>query len=316
MFHNINMTKKPKHVSGGHKSKNSRHIEHESSGSEYCSNSSHESSGSYYSSSSEDCYASDDSQLSGDGSLSSIVSSLACEKKKSSNYYKTKAARKKRGILRISKKGAVIKFTEMTKIILKKWDTGGYIEDSFLATLVETFKDVLKKKIDMALSDSVADSECMCCIKDALYIVAVAFVMHYNASSGEPEKWKVKFQGVVKYLLHHKLIPLEVVYGVIPLDDDGNFYKDENGIILLTPVPNEDLDPETGESYLITSPKYWIEGTYLPEILLDPPKNPPRRYNLKDIALITLTEKQLSGFMTSVSNRMLAFVDTNVYNDD
>ncbi len=81
MFNNINMTKKPKHVSGGHKSKNSKHIEHESSDSDYCSNSSHESSGSYYSSSSEDCYASDDSQLSGDGSLSSIVSSLACEKK-------------------------------------------------------------------------------------------------------------------------------------------------------------------------------------------------------------------------------------------
>ncbi len=310
------MTKKPKHVGGGHKSKNSKHIEHESSSSDYCSNSSHESSVSYYSSSSEDCYASDDSELSGDGSLSSMVSSLACEKKKSKNYYKIKAARKKRGILRISKKGAVIKFTEMTKIILKKWDTGGYIEDSFLATLVETFKDVLKKKIDMALSDSVADSECMCSIKDALYIVAVAFVMHYNASSDDSEKWKIKFQGVVKYLLHHKLIPLSVVNSVIPSDADGNFRKNEDGIILLTPVPTEAVDPETGEPYPETSPKYWTEGTILVEILQDPPTGLANKYNLKDIALITLTEKQLSGFMTSVSKRMLAFIDTNVYNDD
>jgi hypothetical protein len=314
MFHNINMTKKPKHVSGGHKSKNSRHIEHESSGSEYCSNSSHESSVSYYSSSSDDCYASDDSELSGDGSLSTIVSSLACEKKKSTNYYKTKSARRKRGILRISKKGAVIKFTEMTKIILKKWDTGGYIEDSFLATLVETFKDVLKKKIDMALSDSLADNECMCSIKDALYIVAVAFVMHYNASSEDPEKWKVKFQGVVKYLLHHKLIPLTIVHCVIPVDADGNFYKNVKGEILLTPV--EDVD-ENDDFYPIGDPRYWKEGTSISQITSDPPpQTGPYKYNLTDIALITLTEKQLSGFMTSVSKRMLAFIDTNVYNDD
>jgi len=308
------MTKKPKHVSGGHKSKNSKNVEAESSGSDYCSNSSHESSVSYYSSSSEDCYASDDSELSGDGSLSSMVSSVKLERKISKNYNNMKQARKKRGILRIAKKGAVIKFTEMTKIVLKKWDTGGYIEDSFLATLVETFKDVLKKKIDMALTDSVADNECMCSIKDALYIVAVAFVMHYNASSDDSEKWKVKFQGVIKYLLHNKLIPLSVVNCLIKTDEEGTFYRDENGIILLTPVKAHDDDDN---EYPVGSPKEWKEGTTLCQITSDPPtRTGAYKYNLQDIALITLTEKQLSGFMTSVSSRILAFIDTNVYNDD
>ena len=267
------------------------------------------------SSSDSDCDSSDSdsgsytSSCTSNSSLSDNFASEACSVNSndkhshshSRDFRKLNNMRSTRGKIRINKKNAVVDFVTMTKEILKMWDKGGYITGDFLNKLVQTYKMVLIKKLEMERTDGT--SGCTCCSKTATYIIALAFCMHYNASGEDSEKWKIRFHCLVKNLIGQHLITLSVVSSVFPLDPSGNYFIDAslNNQIIISGVKDYDTgiintSDATGEAILGPFPTAGFP-------------------NLKDLAIVLETERVLTTNMTLVSNKLMSFIDENIYND-
>ncbi len=305
---------KSKHVKAERGHTSSRHVKTYSSDSDTCSDSiSNHSSVTYYSSESDDYYSSSGDSIASDcHSASSIISPV--NKKKNKMHYRLKRTKSKRGMLRISKKGAILNFVDMTKIVLKKWDTGGYIDDTFLAGFVEAYTNVLKKKVDTQATDALV--ECQCSVKSATYVLCLAFFMHYSATCDDPERWKVRLNALFKHLINHRLLWKTTLDCVIKTDPSGNFYKDVSGVLLIRPSMQQDVFVEIPvDSGFGTTIELDVNADIITDPIADPTK-PPYVYDLRDIARVILLEKRLTGYMTSASKRLMSFIDTNVYNDD
>lgn len=288
------MSRRKKHIGAG------RHKKHD-----YSSSSSSSDSVSDYSDSDSASYS---GSCTSSSSLSENYASEACSvnsdisiDKHSRDFRKLHNVRTTRGKSRINKKNSVVEFVIMTKEILKTWDKGGYITGDFLNKLVQTYKMLLVKKLEMARSDG--SSCCTCCTKTSTYIVALAFCMHYNASGEDSEKWKVRFNSLLKTLIEQHLITLSVVSSVFPLDASGNYFIDasNNNQIIISGV----RDYETGIINTSDATNEAILGPF-------PNSEFP---NLKDLAIVLETERVLKSNMTLVSNKLMNFIDENAHND-
>jgi hypothetical protein len=249
-----------------------------------------------YSSSLSETYASESSCDSSEVSLN--------KDKRSHEFRKLHHVRTTRGKTRMNKRGSVVGFISMTKEILKIWDKGGFITGKFLNSFVKAYKKVLERKLEMSLIDNT--SECNCSIKEATYIVGLAFCMHYNAAGENSETWKIRFHGLLKNVISRNLITLDIVDDIFPLDSSGNYFIDAstNKIIISGKVVANQLkfSDVSGSDIFIPNK-------------LTPPALALLLPGLRDLAVVLETERVLTTNMTLISNKVRAFIDKNVFND-
>jgi hypothetical protein len=275
----------------------------------------------YYSSSSESCDDShSDSHYYSDSGSSDYSLSETCDSdynssnsevshykdKRSSDFRKLSNLRTKRGVNRASKRSAAVSFVHMTKEVLKVWDKGGYITSKFLNNFVKAYKNLLVRRLEQAMLDNTP--ECECSLREATYIVAIAFCLHYNASGENSEKWKIRFHSLLKYVVSKQLITLNLVDDIFPLDSSGNYFVDvsTNKIIISGVVQNNTLQFSDVSGSFILGPFVTRPGG--PSLATQLP-------GLRDLSVVLETERVLTTNMSLVSQKILAFIDKNVFND-
>jgi hypothetical protein len=150
--------------------------------------------------------------------------------------------------------------------------------------------------------------ECECSLREATYIVAIAFCLHYNASGENSEKWKIRFHSLLKYVVSKQLITLNLVDDIFPLDSSGNYFVDvsTNKIIISGVVRDNTLQFSDVSGSFILGPFVARPGG--PSLATQLP-------GLRDLSVVLETERVLTTNMSLVSQKILAFIDKNVFND-
>ena len=198
----------------------------------------------------------------------------------------------------------------MTKEILKIWDKGGFVTGEFLNSFVKSYKKLLERKLELSMVDNT--DECDCSIKEATYIVGLAFCMHYNASGENSEKWKIRFHGLLKNVISRNLITLDAVDDIFPLDSSGNYFIDAlTNKIILSGVVSGGVPDDTPKFSDVSGS--FILGPFVAKV--GGPSLAVQLPGLRDLAVVLETELLLTTNMTLISNKLRAFIDKNVFND-